>query len=473
MADYYPVLARAVAGLDPTSSESRREIYERARKALVQQLRSLDPPLSESEITRERLSLEDAVRRVEAEVRPRHAVAPTPAMATVTAPAPARAEPPVGPPPAPAATPEPGLMPPVGPPVAPAAPAARIEAPPAPPPPPPEPAPPRSEPPPLFGARELRRSRWPAIAAGIVVLVVAAIGGGAYLARDQLTDMLSATPAPAKGVATIPVAPPKTAERVGTEGASAAAPAAAVPAAPAAPAQPTSTPAPAPNTTVARLDKPAIQNANPSAEAPAAASQRAILYEETPDRQSGSAFVGTATWSLDPGIAEGGHPRQTALIANVDIPGRKLHLKMTIKRNTDQTLPASHTIDLQFTLPSDFANGGIANVPGILFKPTEEAGGQALAALSVRVMDNFFLIGLSNNPAEQAKNLAALRDNSWVDLPILYDNGRRAVLTLGKGQAGTKDFEQAMAAWQEEAAVAANAPPPGSAQPPASQPSDK
>src|SRR6185312_14844739 len=127
MADYYPVLARAVAGLDPTSSESRREIYERARKALVQQLRSLDPPLSESEITRERLSLEDAVRRVEAEVRPRHAVAPTPAMATVTAPAPARAEPPVGPPPAPAATPEPGPMPPVGPPAAPAAPAARIE----------------------------------------------------------------------------------------------------------------------------------------------------------------------------------------------------------------------------------------------------------------------------------------------------------------------------------------------------------
>ncbi|HVV92656.1 MAG TPA: hypothetical protein VHD15_04480, partial [Hyphomicrobiales bacterium] len=82
MADYYPVLARAVAGLDPTSSESRREIYERARKALVQQLRSLDPPLTESEITRERLSLEDAVRRIEAEARPRP-TAPAPGAAAV------------------------------------------------------------------------------------------------------------------------------------------------------------------------------------------------------------------------------------------------------------------------------------------------------------------------------------------------------------------------------------------------------
>ncbi|HVV93848.1 MAG TPA: hypothetical protein VHD15_10550, partial [Hyphomicrobiales bacterium] len=320
---------------------------------------------------------------------------------------------------------------------------------------------PRPEP--AFGAPELRRSRWPAIAAGVVVLLVAAIGSGAYLARDQLADMLTATPAPAKGTASVSAAPPKIVERVGTDStASANAPAATTnaPAATGAPATAPSAPATAPNTTVARLDKPPTQPSGAATEATPAASQRAILYEETPDRQSGSAFVGTATWSIDAGIEEAGHPRQTALIADVVIPERKLRLKMTIKRNTDQTLPASHTIDLQFTLPSDFANGGIANVPGILFKPTEEAGGQALAALSVRVMDNFFLIGLSNNPAEQAKNLAAIRDNGWIDLPVLYDNGRRAVLTFGKGAAGTKAFEQALAAWQQEAATAANTPPP-------------
>jgi hypothetical protein len=74
MADYYPLIARAIAGLDPSApGESRRALYERARAALIAQLRSVEPPLSESEITRERLSLEEAVRRVEQEA-PRRGV---------------------------------------------------------------------------------------------------------------------------------------------------------------------------------------------------------------------------------------------------------------------------------------------------------------------------------------------------------------------------------------------------------------
>src|SRR2546429_4076869 len=43
-------------------------LYERARTALVAQLRGMnDPPLTEAEITRERLALEEAIRKVEAE----------------------------------------------------------------------------------------------------------------------------------------------------------------------------------------------------------------------------------------------------------------------------------------------------------------------------------------------------------------------------------------------------------------------
>src|ERR1700738_2791062 len=72
MADYYPLIARAIAGLDPSApGESRRALYERARSALIAQLRSVEPPLSESEITRERLSLEEAVRKVESEAAAR------------------------------------------------------------------------------------------------------------------------------------------------------------------------------------------------------------------------------------------------------------------------------------------------------------------------------------------------------------------------------------------------------------------
>src|SRR5437868_9963508 len=72
MADYYPLIARAIAGLDPSApGEGRRALYERARAALIAQLRSVEPPLSESEITRERLSLEEAVRKVESEAAQR------------------------------------------------------------------------------------------------------------------------------------------------------------------------------------------------------------------------------------------------------------------------------------------------------------------------------------------------------------------------------------------------------------------
>src|ERR1700761_3478539 len=72
MADYYPLTARAIAGLVPSApSESRRALYERAPSARMSQLRSVHPPLSESEITRERLSLEEAVRKVESEAAQR------------------------------------------------------------------------------------------------------------------------------------------------------------------------------------------------------------------------------------------------------------------------------------------------------------------------------------------------------------------------------------------------------------------
>ena len=67
MADYHPLIARAVNGLDKNTGEIRRALYERARSALVNQLRSVEPALEESDITRERLALEEAIRKVEAE----------------------------------------------------------------------------------------------------------------------------------------------------------------------------------------------------------------------------------------------------------------------------------------------------------------------------------------------------------------------------------------------------------------------
>src|SRR5258705_331983 len=79
MADYYPLVAKAVAGLEKNTGEGRRSLYERARTALVAQLRGMnDPPLTEAEITRERLALEEAIRKVEAEAARRGREGPRP-----------------------------------------------------------------------------------------------------------------------------------------------------------------------------------------------------------------------------------------------------------------------------------------------------------------------------------------------------------------------------------------------------------
>jgi len=76
MADYYPVIARLVADLEQNTGKSRIEIYQRARATLLGQLQGLNPPLTESEITLERLSLEKAIRKVEAEAARHKMVAP-------------------------------------------------------------------------------------------------------------------------------------------------------------------------------------------------------------------------------------------------------------------------------------------------------------------------------------------------------------------------------------------------------------
>src|SRR5580693_7262959 len=114
MTDYQPLIARAIEGLGKSTGEARRALYERARSALVTQLRSVEPALSESEITRERLSLEEAIRKVEAdaarksrmEARTEPRFEPRP-LKPPARPAPAAMPAPAPPPPPPAAAPQP------------------------------------------------------------------------------------------------------------------------------------------------------------------------------------------------------------------------------------------------------------------------------------------------------------------------------------------------------------------------------
>jgi hypothetical protein len=65
MADYQPLIARAVARLAKNTSETRRIVYMSARATLSAQLQG-GPRRDDFDITSERLALEAAIRKVEA-----------------------------------------------------------------------------------------------------------------------------------------------------------------------------------------------------------------------------------------------------------------------------------------------------------------------------------------------------------------------------------------------------------------------
>ena len=67
MADYKELLRRAVEALPENNGAARRAVYEKARAALVGQLRAINPPLAARDITAHRMQLEDCIRQVEQE----------------------------------------------------------------------------------------------------------------------------------------------------------------------------------------------------------------------------------------------------------------------------------------------------------------------------------------------------------------------------------------------------------------------
>ncbi|MDT3684236.1 MAG: hypothetical protein RO009_04240 [Pseudorhodoplanes sp.] len=498
MADYYPLVARAVAGLEKNTGEARRALYERARTALVAQLRGTDPPLDEAEITRERLALEEAIRKVETEAArrarqesvagavPQPAAAPRPQQTTAeprpAAPRPDSAHTPSAAPPKPLAAPQPGqnAQQPARKPLQPSAPRtslteeamkgfresagtaapARPAASSAPRTPPRDPfaeisashdfdrletkAPPRLDSDALRPKRrgtplvesleeiqepeELPFNRGPRgpdetmprlrraprnygglIKAVVAVALVAGLLGFFYWQRDTISELYSAlrgAPQQAQKETPQQQGKPKISDRIGPG---------------------------------AQKDQAAVP----------AVAQRVVLYEEEPSDPQGKRFIGSAIWRTENVSSGPGQPADLAVRADVEIPERRMTMSLTIRRNTDQTLPASHTAEVMFNLPADFPGGSISNVPGILMKQAEQTRGTPLAGLAVKVTNGFFLIGLSAVESDLQRNIQLLKERSWFDIPIVYANNRRAILAIEKGTPGEKAFAEAFAAWKQ------------------------
>jgi hypothetical protein len=184
-----------------------------------------------------------------------------------------------------------------------------------------------------------------------------------------------------------------------------------------------------------------------------AVAQNAVLYEEDPADPNGKRFVGSAIWRTETVTAGPGQPPEVAIRADVEVPERKVAMTWSLRRNTDKGLPATHTVDIMFKLPADFPAGGISNVPGILMKQAEQTRGVPLAGLAVKITPAFYLIGLSDAEADKERNLQLLKERSWIDILVVYNDNRRAILALEKGTAGERVFADAFKVWDHSAPV--------------------
>ena len=220
---------------------------------------------------------------------------------------------------------------------------------------------------------------------------------------------------------------------------------------------PAETPAPAPLPSEQATETPAPDTVAPAPSEPPSAADaegeriaQALLIEEsagggvTPANTLG----GSVDWALvDDTEAVGG--TEKVIRGRVNVPEKGLGVVVSIRRNQDQALPASHLIELVFDTGADFEHGGIASIPGIIMKATPRSTGQPLVGAVVPVMDGYFLVGLSESDIDRTRNEGELKSRDFIDIPIAYKDGGRAVLSLAKGETGTRVFNEAFAAWEQ------------------------
>ncbi|MGC2350720.1 MAG: hypothetical protein WA553_12875, partial [Methylocella sp.] len=279
-------------------------------------------------------------------------------------------------------------------------------------------------------ARDAGPAKRLVVVGGIVGLVVAFVAIAAYKLRDRPEDLVRAQP-PSPSTQGAAGAGGKIADRMG-----------------AGTATPGSAPAVAgvPSSTADRND--AAKSSSGPANPPIPVARRAALLVEAPEEKSKvKTYLGTVVWRVDNVSTGPDEPLSSAVRADIDIPDEKLQVAMTIQKNFDGTLPASHTMTLMFAVPQDSPLGNIKQISVLQMRREDSPSGESLKGITVPVTENSFLVGLSRGDAE-AFNLDLLRSRQWLDVPMVLANGHIAKLTFEKGPSGQRALDDAMASWQ-------------------------
>lgn len=396
MADYHSLIARAVAAIPQSSPDARQAVYERARRALLNQLRGIQPPVAEADIAAEGRALEEAIARIEIELA---AKAAQPAAAPAAAPqSPQRAAEAAKPSePAPSARDESAAWREA----AAAAPPREAETGPREPQRPAAPLPPPPQP--------QRSMRLILSVAAVVIALVAVVGVLAWKTRESPEDLAKLKPddSAAGGSES-----GKINDRVGGEA------------------------------DATRRGSAGQRGAT----VPVAQKAEMWVGSLKEPNKVDKIYNAAVVWRLENVGGGPGEPVGSAVRGDVDVPDAKLKMTLLFRKNTDATLSASHTINVSFAVAPDSPLGGVKAIGPIQMRRSDAQSGEKVAGIPVPITDNNFLIGLMRGERE-ARNVAMLRTLAAMDLPLQLNDGRAATINMEKGPTGERAFSDAIDAW--------------------------
>jgi hypothetical protein len=168
----------------------------------------------------------------------------------------------------------------------------------------------------------------------------------------------------------------------------------------------------------------------------------AVLYQEDPVDPHGKRYFGTVTWHLEPGA--GSVPASVKGDVEID---KQMNATLSLRRNIDSEMPASHIMEVKFNWPDETAHSGVDTLKGVSMKAVESGRGAPLSALTAKVTPKYFMIALSAGDVDMKRNVLLLKGKEWFDIPIVYSGGSRAVLAIEKGADGERAFKDAFTAW--------------------------
>jgi hypothetical protein len=174
----------------------------------------------------------------------------------------------------------------------------------------------------------------------------------------------------------------------------------------------------------------------------------AYLYEEGTAGSGATRTNAAITWEMKQESLKEGNAPEPVIVGKMDVPEKAMSIDINIKRNIDEAVSASHMIELRFNLPADFTGKSVESIARFVMKTTEEAPGEPLVAVPVKVSEGYFLIALDNLTQAVAVNTQLLKESAWIDVPIVYGTGKRALITLEKGGTGERVFDEAFKDWQ-------------------------